>query len=106
MADSDLTRDADSLTTAGSAANADDIEVGESLEIDVLVSEDGSVAGAVVDELMVATGPGGSVTDEIIDVLDRDGALILEDEIVTVYDADGNVVAKDETIIAALDDGR
>jgi hypothetical protein len=104
MADSDVTRNSDSAADSG--ADRDDIEVGESLEIDVLVSEDGSVAGAVIDELIVATGPEGSVTDEIIDVLDSDGELILEDEIVTVYDADGNVVAKDETVIAALDDGR
>ena len=86
------------------SAADDDIEVGESVEIDVLLASDGTVAGAVVDDLVVATGPAGSVTDEVIDVLDSRGALVLEDEIVTVYDADGNVVSRDETIIAAIDD--
>ena len=86
------------------SANDDDIEVGESLEIDVLLANDGTVAGAVVDDLVVATSSAGSVTDEVIDVLDRDGSLVVEDEIVTVYDADGNVIARDETIIAAIDE--
>lgn len=96
--------DQDSSRVPEPSNGDDDIEVGESLEVDVLVSPDGSVAGAVVDELIVATGPTGSVTDEIVDVLDSDGSLVLEDEIVSVYDADGTLVARDETIIAALDD--
>lgn len=74
------------------------IEVGEDVEIDVVVDADGNVVGAVVDDVIVATGAEGSIVDETIDVLDADGNVILEDETVSVYDADGNLVAQAEEI--------
>lgn len=74
------------------------IEVGEDVEIDVVVDADGNVVGAVVDDVIVATGAEGSIVDETIDVLDADGNVILEDETVSVYDADGNLVAQAEDI--------
>ncbi len=74
------------------------IEVGEDVEIDVVVDADGNVVGAVVDDVIVATGAEGSIVDETIDVLDADGNVILEDETVSVYDADGNPVAQAEEI--------
>ena len=76
----------------------DNIEVGEDIEIDVVVDEDGDVVGAVVDDVIVATGADGSIVDETIDVLDADGNVVLEDETVSVYDADGNLVAQAEEI--------
>ena len=48
--------------------------------------------------MIVATGAGGTVIDETVDVLDADGNLVLEDEIVSVFDADGNLVAVEETV--------
>lgn len=79
---------------------ADDniIEVGEDVEVDVVVDADGNPLGAVVDDLVVATGPNGSIVDETVDVLDAEGNLVLEDEIVEVYDAEGNLVAESEQI--------
>lgn len=74
------------------------IEVGEDVEIDVVVDADGNVVGAVVDDVIVATGAEGSIVDETIDVLDADGNVVLEDETVSVYDADGNLVAQAEEI--------
>ena len=74
------------------------IEVGEDVEIDVVVDADGNVVGAVVDDVIVATGAEGSIVDETIDVLDADGNVVLEDETVSVYDADGNLVAPAEEI--------
>ena len=50
--------------------------------------DDGEVIGTVVDDVVVATGPDGTVVDETIDVLDNEGHLLLEDETVSVYDAD------------------
>ena len=79
-------------------ADDDIIEVGEDVEVDVVLDEQGNPIGAVVDDLVVATGPGGSIVDETIDVLDADGNLVLEDEVIDVYDADGNLVAESETI--------
>jgi hypothetical protein len=79
-------------------ADDDIIEVGEDVEVDVVLDEQGNPLGAVVDDLVVATGPGGSIVDETIDVLDADGNLVLEDEVIDVYDADGNLVAESETI--------
>lgn len=79
-------------------ADDDIIEVGEDVEIDVVLDAQGNPIGAVVDDLIVATGPGGSIVDETVDVLDADGNLVLEDEVVDVYDADGNLVAESETI--------
>ena len=79
-------------------ADDDIIEVGDDVEIDVVLDAQGNPIGAVVDDLIVATGPGGSIVDETVDVLDADGNLVLEDEVVDVYDADGNLVAESETI--------
>jgi len=75
-----------------------EIEVGDDLTVNILLDENGEVIGAVSDEVIVATGAEGSLVDEIIDVLDADGELVLEDEIITVYDADGNAVAREEEI--------
>ena len=61
------------------------------------------VIGAIVDDVIVATGPEGSVVDETIDVLDADGSLVLEDEIVSVFDADANLVGREETVVVALE---
>lgn len=76
------------------------IEVGEDVEIDVVVDAAGNPVGAVVDDLIVATSADGSIVDETIDVLDADGNVVLEDEIVDVYDADGNLIAEAEQITA------
>ncbi len=76
------------------------IEIGENIEVDVVLDESGMPIGAIVDDLIVATGPGGSITDEIIDVLDADGNIVLEDETVSVYDADGQLIEAEETITA------
>ena len=81
----------------------DDIEVGEEIDVEVVRDDTGEVIGAVVDDVIVATGPEGSVVDETIDVLDGEGHLLLEDETVSVYDADNNLVSKEETVAIALD---
>ena len=73
-----------------------EIEVGDDLSINIVLDENGEVIGAVADEIIVATGPQGSIVDEIIDVLDADGELVIEDEIISIYDADGNLIARDE----------
>lgn len=80
-----------------------EIEVGDDLTVNIVLDEDGQVVGAVADELIVATGPNGSIVDEIIDVLDADGDLVMEDEIITIYDADGNAIARDEEIRIPLE---
>ena len=82
----------------------DSIEIGEAVEIDVVVDGDGDVVGAVIDDVIVATGPEGSIVDETIDVLDDEGNLLLEDEIISVFDADANLVAQEETVVVALDE--
>jgi hypothetical protein len=82
----------------------DSIEIGESVDIEVVVDDEGDVLGAVVDDVIVATGPGGSVVDETIDVLDDQGNVLLEDETVSVFDADANLVSQEETVAVALDD--
>ena len=82
----------------------DDIEIGEEVDVEMVRDDDGDVIGAVVDDIVVATGPDGSIVDETIDVLDNEGHLILEDETVSVYDADANLVAQDETIAIAIED--
>lgn len=82
----------------------DDIEIGEDLEIDIVVDENDVVIGAVSDDLVVVSGPDGSVVDETIDVLDADGNLLMEDEKVDVYDADSNLVASTETITLPIDE--
>lgn len=80
-----------------------DIEIGEDIEVEVVFDADGNPIGSVVDDLVVASGPEGSIVDETIDVLDADGNLILEDEKVSVYDAESNLIAEDETVMIALD---
>ena len=80
-----------------------EIEVGDDLSIDIVLDENGEVVGAVADEIIVATGPQGSIVDEIIDVLDADGGLVVEDEIISIYDADGNLIARDEEIRIPLE---
>ena len=80
-----------------------EIEVGDDLIVNIVLDEDGQVVGAVADEIIVATGPNGSIVDEIIDVLDADGDLVMEDEIITIYDADGNAIARDEEIRIPLE---
>jgi myo-inositol-hexaphosphate 3-phosphohydrolase len=82
----------------------DDIEIGEEVDVEVVRDENGAVIGTVVDDVVVATGPEGSVVDETIDVLDVDGHLLLEDETVSMYDADANLVSQEETVAIALDD--
>jgi len=82
-----------------SATDATDgIEIGEEVDVAVVLDENDEVLGAVVDDLLVATGPGGSVVDEKIDILDADGNVVLEDEIIDVYDADGELVSETEIV--------
>ena len=81
----------------------DDIEIGEEVDVEVVLDEQGEAIGAVVDDIVVATGPDGSIVDETIDVLDSEGHLLLEDETVSVYDADANLIAQEETVAIALD---
>lgn len=80
-----------------------DIEIGDDTSINIVLDEDGNVVGAVSDEVIVATSSEGSIVDEIIDVLDADGNLVVEDEKVTVYDADAHVVAQSEEIRIPLE---
>ena len=82
----------------------DDIEIGEEIEVDVVLDEAGNAVGAVVDDIVVATGPEGSIVDETIDVLDADGSVLLEDETVSVYDADAHLISQEETVAIALDE--
>ena len=81
----------------------DDVEVGDDLSINIVLDENGDVIGAISDEVIVATSSEGSVVDEIIDVLDADGNLVVEDEKITVYDADANIVAQTEEIRIPLE---
>jgi hypothetical protein len=83
----------------------DDIEIGEEVDVQVVLDDQGDAIGAVVDDIVVATGPDGSIVDETIDVLDAEGHLLLEDETVSVYDADAHLVSQEETIAIALDSG-
>ena len=80
-----------------------DIEIGDDLVVEIVLDENDEVVGAVSDEIIVATGEAGSGVDEIIDVLDADGGLVVEDEIITVYDADGNVIDREEEIRIPLE---
>ncbi len=80
-----------------------EIEVGDDLTIDVIVDENDVVMGAIADEVIVVTGENGSIVDETIDVLDPDGAVLMEDEKISVYDADANLISETETIAVALD---
>ena len=81
----------------------DDVEVGDDLSINIVLDENGDVIGAISDEVIVATSSEVSVVDEIIDVLDADGNLVVEDEKITVYDADANIVAETEEIRIPLE---
>jgi len=83
----------------------DDIEIGEEIDVEMVLDESGKPVGAIVDDVIVATGPEGSIVDETIDVLDSEGHLLLEDETVSVYNADAQLVSKEETIAIALDSG-
>ena len=83
----------------------DDIEIGEEIDVEMVLDDAGNPVGAVVDDIIVATGPDGSVVDETIDVLDAEGHLLLEDEKVSVYDADAQLVSQEETIAIALEGG-
>ena len=81
----------------------DDIEIGEEVDVELVLDDNGDAIGAVVDDVVVATGPDGSIVDETIDVLDSEGHLLLEDETVSVYDADAHLIAQEETVAIALD---
>lgn len=81
----------------------DDIEIGEEIGVEVVRDDSGEIVGAVVDDVVVATGPDGSIVDETIDVLDNEGNLLLEDETVSVYDADNRLVSQEETVAIAID---
>lgn len=80
-----------------------DIEIGDDTSINIVLDENDNVVGAIADEVIVATSSEGSVVDEIIDVLDANGDLVVEDEKVTVYDADAHVVAQSEEIRIPLE---
>ena len=82
----------------------DDIEIGEEVDVEVVRDDSGQVIGTVVDDVVVATGPDGSVVDETIDVLDSEGNLLMEDETVSVYDANAQLISKEETVAIALED--
>ncbi|MDQ5974183.1 MAG: hypothetical protein QG661_1392 [Actinomycetota bacterium] len=82
----------------------DSIEIGESVDIEVVFDDEGDVVGAVVDDVIVATGPGGSIVDETVDILDDQGNVLIEDETVSVFDEDANLIAQEETVAVALDD--
>ena len=81
----------------------DDIEIGEDIQVEVVVDENDNVVGTVTDDVIVASAPEGSLVDETIDVRDADGNLIVEDEIVTVYDEDAHVVGRTETVTLPID---
>ncbi len=81
----------------------DDIEIGEDIEVEVVVDEDDNILGTVTDDVVVASAPEGSLVDETIDVRDADGNLIVEDETVTVYDQDAHVVGRTETVTLPID---
>lgn len=81
----------------------DDVEVGDDLSINIVLDENDNVIGAISDEIIVATSSEGSVVDEIIDVLDANGDLVVEDEKITVYDSDANIVAQTEEIRIPLE---
>ncbi len=80
------------------------IEIGEDEQVALVLDEDGDVLGAIVDDVVVVSGPEGSIVDETIDVLDDQGNLVLEDETVSVFDADANLVGQEETVVVALDE--
>ena len=55
----------------------DDVEIGDDLSINIVLDENDNVIGAISDEIIVATSSEGSVVDEIVDVLDANGDLLL-----------------------------
>lgn len=81
----------------------DDIEIGEDIQVEIVLDENDNVLGTVTDDIVVASAPEGSLIDETIDVRDADGNLIVEDEIVTVYDEDAHVVARSETVTLPIE---
>lgn len=80
--------------------STDGIEIGEDINVAVVLDEDNEVLGAVVDDLLIATGPEGTIVDEKIDLLDADGNIVLEDEIIDVYNAEGDLIAETEIVTA------
>ena len=78
----------------------DGIEIGEEIDVAVVLDENDEVLGAVEDDLLVATGPDGTIVDEKIDLLDADGNVVLEDEIIDVYDAEGELLEETEIVTA------
>ena len=82
-----LRRTYEPLTKGRVMADEDDvIEVVEEVEVDVVVDDEGNPVGAVVDDVIVASGPGGVVIDETIDVLDADGNIVAESETIEVIE--------------------
>ncbi len=81
----------------------DDIEIGEDIQVEIVLDENDNVLGTVTDDIVVASAPEGSLIDETIDVRDADGNLIVEDEIITVYDEDAHVVARSETVTLPIE---
>lgn len=81
----------------------DDIEIGEEVDVTVVLDEAGETVGTVVDDIVVASAPEGSLVDETVDVLDSEGNLVLEDETVSIYNEDAQLVSKEETIAIALE---
>lgn len=80
--------------------STDSIEIGEDIEVEVVLDENDEIIGAVVDDLLVATGPEGTIVDEKFDILDADGAIVVEDEIIDIYGADGELIAETEIVTA------
>ena len=78
----------------------DGVEIGEDVEVEVVLDENDEVVGAFVDDLIVATSADGSIVDETIDLLDADGNIVLEDEIIDVYDENGELIAEAEVVTA------
>ena len=84
-----LRRTIEPLTKGRVMADEDDvIEVVEEVEVDVVMDDEGNPVGAVVDDVIVASGPGGIVIDETIDVLDADGNIVAESETIEVIETD------------------
>lgn len=84
-----LRRTYEPLTKGRVMADEDDvIEVVEEVEVDVVMDDEGNPVGAVVDDVIVASGPGGIVIDETIDVLDADGNIVAESETIEVIETD------------------
>jgi hypothetical protein len=77
----------------------DDIEMGESIEVTELISDNGDVVGTVVDDVTVVTSASGSMVEETIDVFDAQGNLVAEEDIVDIYDADGRLVAEEDDLL-------